>query len=247
MKYAHVDDGRPIRARVNPLFMSVLMAFPAMWVVGMPVAFVQDSVDPAAAIAALVLFDAPIAALIVNFFWHYRLELTAERLSIKRYFYWGGTSIRIEDLTSVVIRAGPFGAPRMIFESLYGDIRLMGRGRGGNIWPPVILDRMLARLAGRGVHIDEEVREYLSNSEARKRASPRTAQVAIIVGIVALSLAMTALLVAARTGDVLFAFELSALTVPFLAGLYALALAIRWLNERHYGDLRAPVLWQSNV
>jgi hypothetical protein len=120
------------------MFIGVFMAFPLIWVVGMPVAFVQDRVAPAAAIAGLVLFDLLVAAVIVNFFWHYRLELTLERLSMCRFFRWGGRSIRIEDMT-VVIRPGAFSAPRIVFESPDGDIRLMWRGRQGNWWPPADL------------------------------------------------------------------------------------------------------------
>jgi len=237
MHRARPDNEVAIRARINPLVVTVFMAFPLIWLVGTAIAYFQTG-DPWVAIFGLLVFDAPVAAVIYNFFWHYRLELVGERLSIHRFFRWGGKGVFVRDLREVALRPGKLGEPQIVFQWPGDEIRLMWRGSRGNWWPPVILARMLTQLSALGVSVAPEVWTYLKN-EQRTGGRSTTALVTVLSILLALTLGVlvAGTVIAASTRDFTFALKLTGVTLPFMAAIYAGIGGVLWLIDLHYGDL----------
>jgi hypothetical protein len=235
------DATATIRARLNPLFVLPLMVFPTIWIVGLTITYSRLGV--LALVMGELIFVAPVVAIILNYFWIYRLELDSRRLVRYRFYRWWRTAIEIEDITSISVKPGMLGK-QIVFESGARSIRLMWRSRTGNCWPPAILADMFKRLASRGVSIDTEVWNYLENSDERKMRPhfSRVQLVAIFSVIAIVILCWIGLVLAIAIGateEVVLGLQLAAFGLGICVAGYALLGLTFWFVERvlGYGDL----------
>ena len=191
----------------------------------------------------LTVCELPAVLLVYNFVWHYRLEMTADTLTMHKLFWMEGRSVHLEEIRRVIAQNWPLGNNWLVFEWDSDRIRFTPRSYGANLWPPVILARMLRRLEKRGIEVTPEAWARLGRTS--EKGAPGLLRWIVPV---ALGGGVTAIV-----GRELFAAMAQDFHSGFIAGA-ALLLSggtlatLLYLNDNYYGELSdvSPDSWSDD-